>query len=58
MVRALTGCPMVDATAVSAQGQEYHYQRQGESEEYLRLSFATSVENLRHALDRMIAFLK
>jgi aspartate aminotransferase len=30
----------------------------GESEEYLRLSFATSSDNLQEALDRMSAFLK
>jgi hypothetical protein len=36
MVRALTGCPMVEETAVSAQGQRYTYQTQGESEEYQR----------------------
>lgn len=31
---------------------------EGETEEYLRLSFATSRENLQEALDRMSAFLK
>jgi hypothetical protein len=36
MVRALTGCPMVEKTAVGAQGQTYNYQGQGESEEYRR----------------------
>lgn len=36
MVRALTGCPMVEQTAVSAHGQRYTYQGQGESEEYQR----------------------
>jgi hypothetical protein len=37
MVRALTGCPMVDKTAKNASGREYSYQTQGESEEYKKL---------------------
>lgn len=35
MVRALCGCPMVDATATDCNGMTYRYQRQGESKEYL-----------------------
>jgi hypothetical protein len=34
MVRALTGCPMVEGTATDVRGQEYTYEEQGESEEY------------------------
>jgi hypothetical protein len=37
MVRALTGCPMVEAKAIDARGLTYTYKRQGESEEYLEL---------------------
>lgn len=36
MVRALTGCPVVTKTAKDCRGEEYSYQAQGESEEYLR----------------------
>jgi len=36
IVRALTGCPMVEQTAVDAYGRPYTYQGQGESEEYQR----------------------
>lgn len=34
MVRALTGCPMVEDTAIDCNGKSYTYQRQGESDEY------------------------
>ena len=34
MVRALTGCPVVEATATDAYGRPYSYREQGESEEY------------------------
>lgn len=34
MVRALTGCPMVETSAVDVNGKSYTYERQGESEEY------------------------
>lgn len=34
MVRALTGCPMVDKTAKDYRGEPYNYQGFGESEEY------------------------
>ena len=37
MVRALTGCPMVKKTGHRADGLEYDYEDQGESEEYLKL---------------------
>ena len=36
MVRALTGCPMITKTGVDVRGNEYTYEAQGESEEYLR----------------------
>ncbi len=36
MVRALTGCPMVTRTAKDCRGEDYSYEAQGESEEYLR----------------------
>ena len=36
IVRALTGCPMVTRTAIDYRGEEYSYETQGESEEYLR----------------------
>lgn len=36
MVRALTGCPVVTRTAIDARGNEYGYEAQGESEDYLR----------------------
>lgn len=35
MVRALTGCPMVDDVAVDYKGHNYTFTRQGESEEYV-----------------------
>ena len=38
MVRALTGCPMVTRTAKDYAGNEYSYETQGESEEYLRFT--------------------
>lgn len=34
MVRALTGCPIVTATSSDANGENYEYETQGESEEY------------------------
>ncbi|MFG1857552.1 hypothetical protein ACGFJT_37355 [Actinomadura geliboluensis] len=34
MVRALTGCPMVERTATDSRGEPYSYVAQGESEEY------------------------
>lgn len=37
MVRALTGCPVVDETATPPHGQPYQYRCQGESDEYRRL---------------------
>ncbi len=37
MVRALTGCPEVEASAVDCNGLPYTYTKQGESEEYLKL---------------------
>jgi hypothetical protein len=37
MVRALTGCPMVEKQAVDVNGEPYTYQDQGESDEYLKL---------------------
>ena len=36
MVRALTGCPVVIASAVDACGEPYRFEAQGESEEYLK----------------------
>lgn len=36
MVRALTGCPMVEATAKNCRGEPYTYLRRGESKEYQR----------------------
>ncbi|OLT24389.1 hypothetical protein BJF79_13690 [Actinomadura sp. CNU-125] len=36
MVRALTGCPMVERTATDYRGDTYTYEARGESEEYLR----------------------
>jgi len=35
MVRALTGCPTVQKVAHDYRGQEYAYEAQGESDEYL-----------------------
>lgn len=37
MVRALTGCPMVEEKAKDYRGKEYTFQTQGESEEYKTL---------------------
>ncbi len=37
MVRALTGCPVEQRSAVDARRQPYTYDAQGESEEYLGL---------------------
>jgi len=34
MVRALTGCPMVERTAIDYRGETYAYETQGESMEY------------------------
>ena len=34
MVRALTGCPMVEKSAIGCDGKPYTYEAQGESEEY------------------------
>lgn len=37
MVRALTGCPDVTKTATDANGDEYTFESQGESDEYEKL---------------------
>ena len=37
MVRALTGCPMVQATARGSNNLPYTYEKQGESPEYVKL---------------------
>lgn len=37
MVRALTGCPEVQDSAIGSDGERYTYQRQGESDEYKAL---------------------
>lgn len=37
MVRALTGCPEIQETATDANGREYTYTSQGESDEYKKL---------------------
>ena len=37
MVRALTGCPLVEKTAKDCRGAPYTYSAQGESEEYKKL---------------------
>ena len=34
MVRALTGCPMVEKSATDVRGTPYTYEAQGESDEY------------------------
>ena len=34
MVRALTGCPMVQVNATDVRGVPYTYEKQGESDEY------------------------
>lgn len=34
MVRALTGCPMVEKSKTDPRGENYTYQVQGESDEY------------------------
>lgn len=36
MVRALTGCPMVEKSATDYRGTAYKYEAQGESDEYSR----------------------
>lgn len=36
MVRALTGCPMVEKRALDSRWEPYTYQVQGESQEYLK----------------------
>lgn len=35
MVRALTGCPMIEKTKLDARGNPYTFEAQGESSEYL-----------------------
>nr|GAT44592.1 predicted protein [Mycena chlorophos] len=35
IVRALTGCPAVNRSAIDSNGQAYDYETQGESEDYL-----------------------
>lgn len=35
MVRALTGCPMVEVTKTDWRGEPYTFETQGKSEEYL-----------------------
>ena len=37
IVRALTDCPMITASAIDAHGKTYEYETQGESEEYKKL---------------------
>jgi hypothetical protein len=37
MVRALTGCTMVEAQGIDSAGEPYTYKKQGESEEYKQL---------------------
>ncbi len=37
MVRALTGCPMIEGTAKDYRDRPYSYTAQGESEEYKKL---------------------
>jgi len=37
MVRALTGCPMVEKTTKDYKGDEYVYETQGESRQYKKL---------------------
>lgn len=37
MIRALTGCPMVQDEAIDSKGEPYSYERQGESDEYNEL---------------------
>jgi hypothetical protein len=34
MIRALTGCPMVEGSAIDAYGRPYTFEEQGESDEY------------------------
>ncbi len=41
MVRALTGCPMISKSGFDVRGNEYTYEAQGESEEYLRFVHET-----------------
>lgn len=35
MIRALTNCPMIQRKALNAQGKQYDYLAQGESDEYM-----------------------
>lgn len=37
MVRALTGCPIVKGTAKDCNGDDYEYEAQGESADYVKL---------------------
>lgn len=37
MVRALTGCPMIEGHSIDCNGNPYIYQYQGESPEYIKL---------------------
>lgn len=46
MVRALTGCPMVERTARDYRGEPYTYVTQGESEEYLAFVRAYETEDV------------
>ena len=45
MVRALTGCPVEEKSAVDSRGQSYTYEAQGESEEYRRWVADTKAGN-------------
>ena len=35
MVRAVTGCPIIEDTSLDYKGEQYTFERQGESAEYL-----------------------
>lgn len=37
MVRALTGCPLVEQTAIDFRGETYTFEAQGENDEYREL---------------------
>ena len=37
MVRALTGCPILQRQAIDCKGQLYEFKDQGESDEYLKI---------------------
>ena len=37
MVRALTNCPIITETAKDCEGNDYQYESQGESQEYIDL---------------------